>query len=108
MPGERGSPRIERAPSARGPNSMRPWNQPTAFCAGEGLRGGLDHLVLAEHIEVRARRRQPSLDLGLREARAEKRAGMPSAPLTLRGWPLKMMQAASAAPTAPPASPAAG
>ena len=29
--GSRGSPRIERLPSARGPNSMRPWNQPTAF-----------------------------------------------------------------------------
>ena len=31
MSGERGSPRIERLPSARGPNSMRPWNQPTAL-----------------------------------------------------------------------------
>ena len=25
------SPRIERLPSARGPNSIRPWNQPTTF-----------------------------------------------------------------------------
>ena len=33
---------------------------------------------------------------------------MPSPPLVLRGWPLKMWTAASAAPTAPPASPAAG
>ena len=33
MVGERGSPRIERAPSERGPNSMRPWNQPTACCS---------------------------------------------------------------------------
>ncbi len=29
--GERASPRIERAPSERGPNSMRPCIQPTAF-----------------------------------------------------------------------------
>jgi hypothetical protein len=28
--GERGSPRIKRAPSERGPNSMRPWDQLTA------------------------------------------------------------------------------
>ena len=27
--GDRGSPRMLRAPSARGPNSIRPWNQPT-------------------------------------------------------------------------------
>ena len=33
MSGARGSPRMEREPSARGPNSMRPWNQPTAFWA---------------------------------------------------------------------------
>ena len=31
MLGERASPRIDRAPSARGPNSMRPWNQPIAL-----------------------------------------------------------------------------
>ena len=29
MAGSRASARMERAPSARGPNSMRPWNQPT-------------------------------------------------------------------------------
>ena len=29
--GERGSPRMLRAPRARGPNSIRPWNQPTTF-----------------------------------------------------------------------------
>jgi hypothetical protein len=27
----RASPRMLRAPSARGPNSIRPWNQPTTF-----------------------------------------------------------------------------
>ena len=31
MAAERGSPRILRAPSALGPNSIRPWNQPTTF-----------------------------------------------------------------------------
>jgi hypothetical protein len=31
MAGSHGSPRIDRAPSARGPNSMRPWNQPTTL-----------------------------------------------------------------------------
>ena len=29
MSGRRGSTTIERWPSARGPNSIRPWNQPT-------------------------------------------------------------------------------
>ena len=28
MSARRGSPRIERLPSARGPHSSRPWNQP--------------------------------------------------------------------------------
>src|SRR5215469_4539301 len=28
MPGSRGSAMMERLPRARGPNSMRPWNQP--------------------------------------------------------------------------------
>ena len=31
MSARRGSPRIERLPSARGPHSMRPWNQPTTL-----------------------------------------------------------------------------
>ena len=31
MSGSRGSPRMLRAPSARGPNSIRPWNQPITF-----------------------------------------------------------------------------
>ena len=29
--GFRASPRMLRSPSARGPNSMRPWNQPTTL-----------------------------------------------------------------------------
>src|SRR2546430_1810252 len=31
MSARRGSQRIERFPSARGPHSMRPWNQPTTL-----------------------------------------------------------------------------
>ncbi len=42
MVGERGSPRMERAPSARGPNSMRPWNQPTAWPVAKRLRRRVD------------------------------------------------------------------
>ena len=50
-----------------------------------------------------------AFDIGLSEARAEERARTcRRAPSVLRGWPLKRWTAASAAPTAPPASPAAG
>ena len=41
MVGERASPRIERAPSARGPNSMRPWNQPTALPSASAVARSL-------------------------------------------------------------------
>ena len=40
MVGERGSPRIERVPSARGPNSMRPCIQPTALPSASACAGG--------------------------------------------------------------------
>ena len=33
--GERASPMIERPPSARGPNSMRPWTRPIDLAVGE-------------------------------------------------------------------------
>jgi hypothetical protein len=36
----RGSPRMLRAPSARGPNSIRPWNQPTTLSAPSAPRRG--------------------------------------------------------------------
>jgi hypothetical protein len=48
--GERGSPRIERPPRARGPNSMRPCIQPTAL-PGERIGRAGDHLVVVEHLE---------------------------------------------------------
>ena len=38
MSGRRGSATIERLPSARGPNSIRPWNQPTTSPAAMPLR----------------------------------------------------------------------
>ena len=71
MVGERGSARMERAPSARGPNSMRPWNQPTALLADQRPRRRLDHLVGRQHREFGSGRGQSGLDLGLREARPE-------------------------------------
>ena len=41
MSGSVGDARIERAPSARGPNSMRPWNQPiTRFAASSAAARG--------------------------------------------------------------------
>ena len=33
----RASPRMLRLPSARGPNSIRPWNQPTTFSVGDQI-----------------------------------------------------------------------
>ena len=38
MSARRGSHTIERLPSARGPHSMRPWNQPTTCSRGDRLR----------------------------------------------------------------------
>ena len=52
--GERGSPRIERLPSARGPNSMRPWNQPTALPSASARAVRVDQLVVVEHRRTRA------------------------------------------------------
>ena len=44
MSARRGSPSIERLPSARGPHSMRPWNQPTTRPSANRARGGLHQL----------------------------------------------------------------
>ena len=82
MVGERGSPRIERAPSARGPNSIRPWNQPTAWPVGERLRRRVDQRRRRRSTAKRApAAAKPLLDLALREGRAEIGACMPSRPL---------------------------
>ena len=88
--GERGSPRIERAPSERGPNSMRPWNQPTACCPASACAVVLDHLVVAQHGE--AARRPRSAGVRSRLARScgpEQRAGHAVARRwSVRGLPL--------------------
>ena len=56
--GTRGSPRMLRAPSARGPNSMRPWNQPTTFSSASSCGDvAIEHLVV---VDSARRRRRPS------------------------------------------------
>ena len=79
MASSRGSARIERDPSARGPNSVRPWNQPTtppaasasttaaiSASSSAGARGG------------QAALREGPRDLRVGEAGAEiRRAGVP-------------------------------
>ncbi len=71
--GERASPRIERPPSARGPNSMRPWNQPTRLAVRERARTSRRSARSSEQRrEARARgaRGAARMSAGL-EARAE-------------------------------------
>ena len=74
------SARIERLPSARGPNSMRPWNQPTALpsasaCAVRSMSSARRRRL----VETCAGRRQPLLDLVCRRRRArDRRPDMPS------------------------------
>ena len=53
MDGLRGSPRIERLPSARGPNSIRPWNQPMASPSASAL-AVVSSISLRETVEKRA------------------------------------------------------
>ena len=72
MVGERGSPRIERAPSARGPNSMRPCIQPTASPLSERGRGLLDHVLIGHDRETRAGLGQATFHILLCEGRSEK------------------------------------
>src|SRR5438270_467766 len=47
MSWRRGSARIERLPRARGPNSMRPWNQPTILPSARAVA-----VQLAQHREL--------------------------------------------------------
>jgi hypothetical protein len=53
MDGLRGSPRIERLPSARGPNSIRPWSQPMASPSANAL-AVVSSISLRETVEKRA------------------------------------------------------
>ena len=59
------------APSARGPNSMRPWNQPSACPSASASARALDQRVVVEHVvNARRRARKPALDVGLRRTPA--------------------------------------
>ena len=69
--GERGSPRIERAPSARGPNSMRPWNQPTALPPASASARVADQRRPRQRGEFRTGGGETLFDVGLRVCRAE-------------------------------------
>ena len=48
----RGSARMLRLPSARGPNSKRPWNQPTTVARGERVDGLREHRCLVGELAV--------------------------------------------------------
>src|ERR1700688_260586 len=47
--GERGSPRIERAPSERGPELHAALKPADGLLRGQGLCRGLDHRLFAQH-----------------------------------------------------------
>ncbi len=113
MSARRGSQRIERLPSARGPHSIRPWNQPTTWPSAMPLRGSPaeppPRRRCAGSCSRRRRRRRAlrsisALDLGVAELPGRGRRG-PSR--SVAGWPSTSFQTAQAAPIAPPASPAA-
>ena len=65
---------MERAPSARGPNSIRPWNQPTAWPACERIAGALKQLRLVKDCELRANASETPFNFVLGEFRAEVRS----------------------------------
>ena len=53
----RGSATIERLPSARGPNSMRPWNQPTTSPSAIRSATWSKSCASSEPLGLEARRR---------------------------------------------------
>ena len=109
MAGLRGSPRIERLPSARGPNSIRPWNQPTAWPSASAwaVSSSMFDGARSQNALLRSRgasRHRPARIRGRDRSPACRRSR--SAP---RGPALhECDRPHSAAPRAPPASPAAG
>ena len=58
MSGRRGSATIERLPSARGPYSIRPWNQPTTSPAAIRSATSANELVVVEPLRLEAGRCQ--------------------------------------------------
>ena len=78
MSARRGSPRIERLPSARGPHSMRPWNQPITLpseiaCAVRRhsvASSAMRSMRAARRVEIGAPRGDGGRDLVRRRRRA--------------------------------------
>ncbi len=64
-----GEARIDRAPSALGPNSMRPWNQPRIRPAASSVAASSRDVVQAAKGQLRPG--QKRLDLGIRVAGTE-------------------------------------
>ena len=109
--GERGSPRMLRAPSARGPNSIRPWNQPTTLPSASSSATCSQQLGLVVERAVRG----ASARRGTRAISSSSKRGPRRLPLLRRrgrrrraACSSSWCQTNSAAPSAPPASPAAG
>ena len=100
---------IERLPRARGPNSMRPWNRPTTASSATSRaisRGQLALAELAVGITVRV---EILLDLAGENSGPRNDPRIESCESWIaRGLPSSLCQTSSAAPRAPPASPAAG
>ena len=69
MSGSIGDARIDRAPSARGPNSMRPWNQPMTLSAASSSAVSCGDVV--EPAIGQLRPAQERLDLVVAITRAE-------------------------------------
>ena len=123
----RASPRIERQPSARGPNSIRPWNQPTI--APSAKRAATRSSIAASS---RASNTAPCASSARRISASENsgpsrlpriasppplgqacRTGVAVCPPVLESYSFASpawlrCHASRAAPSAPPASPAAG
>ena len=101
----RGSATMERLPSARGPNSIRPWNQPTTSPAAirSATRG--KSASSDEQFATRARQRA----VPRRAATSEYSGPVYACSITKpRGLPSVWFQTWYAAPMAMPLSPAAG
>ena len=62
---------IERPPSARGPNSMRPWNQPITFSEASSSRRSREQRVVVQDRVLRAHGIELGLDRLGRKLRSE-------------------------------------
>ena len=100
MSARRGSATIERLPSARGPNSIRPWNQPTTSPAAIRSATCGEERVVVEPLAPRgpaARERRRALLVGVLRARCRRAPSRSRAACRAPG-----SRRSSAAPTAVP------